>query len=70
MGQAPGPGGGCPFADTRTASGWQVENSLLGRSPTGQVLRDAYRLKATPVVVEGRYQVRLRENEQERTTLD
>ena len=63
-------GGGCPFADTRTASGWQVENSLLGRSLTGALSLDVYRLKATPAELGGRYQVRLRENEQEYTTLD
>ncbi len=65
-----GGGGGCPFADVRTAAGWQVENSILGRSLSGSLLSDTYRLKATPVVVEGRYQLRIRENEQEHTTLD
>ncbi len=64
------PAGGCPFADTWTASGWQVENSLLGRSLTGALALDSYRLKATPAGDGGRYKVRLRENEQESTTLD
>ena len=65
-----GGGGGCPFADTRTASGWQVENSMLSRSLSGSLSLDAYRLKGTPEVVNGRHQLRLRENEQEITTLD
>ncbi len=65
-----GGGGGCPFAETRTASGWVVENSILGRSLTGAFATDTYRLKATPAVAEGRYQLRIRENEQEHTTLD
>lgn len=64
------PSGGCPFADTRTASGWQVENSLLSRSLTGSLSLDTYRLKAAPAVFNGRYHIRLRENEQETTTLD
>ncbi len=63
-------GGGCPFADTWTASGWQAENSILGRSLTGALALDSYRLKATPAADGGRYRVRLRENEQESTTLD
>src|SRR5207249_3592954 len=64
------PGGGCPFADTWTAGGWQIENSILSRSLTGALGLDCYRLKATPAAENGRYRVRLRENEQESTTLD
>lgn len=65
-----GAGGGCPFLDTRTASGWEVENSILNRSPTGADVADAYRLKHVPDVENGRYQLRIRENEREWTTLD
>jgi hypothetical protein len=66
----PPAGGGCPFVDTRTAAGWQVENSILGRSLTGALSLDGYRLKHAPEVRNGRVQLRVRENEQERTTLD
>jgi len=62
--------GGCPFADTWTAAGWQAENSILGRSLNGALGLDSYRLKATPALADGRYRVRLRESEQEATTLD
>lgn len=65
-----GGGGGCPFADTRTASGWQEENSVLGRSLVGSFALDPYRLKLTPDASDGRVRLRLRENEQEYTTLD
>lgn len=65
-----GGGGGCPFVDTRSARGWQVENSVLGRSVTGALALDAYRLKAVPQVQDGRVQVRIRENEEEYTLLD
>ena len=63
-------GGGCPFADTRTASGWGEENSVLARSLTGALALDVYRLKLAPAVQAGRVPVRLRENEQEYTTRD
>jgi hypothetical protein len=67
----PGCGGGdCPFADTRSAAGWKVENSILGRSKDNTLLTDAYRLQYPPADVSGRYQIRIRENEQEETTLD
>jgi flagellar hook capping protein FlgD/putative Ig domain-containing protein/WD40 repeat protein len=65
-----GGGGGCPFADTRTAAGWREENSVLGRSLVGSLMLDPYRLKFTPEVRDGRVRLRLRENEQEYTTLD
>jgi hypothetical protein len=61
---------GCPFVDTRTAEGWLVENSILGRSPTGALALDAYRLRFAPGVAGDRVRLRIRENEQERTTLD
>ncbi len=64
------PGGGCPFVDTKTAAGWVVENSILGRSLSGTVALDDYRLKALPDASGGQIQVRVRENEQEYTTLD
>lgn len=62
--------GGCPFVDTRTAMGWQEENSILGRSLTGALSLDGYRLRHVPEVRNGRVLLRVRENEQERTTLD
>jgi hypothetical protein len=62
--------GGCPFVDTWTNSGWQVENSILGRSLTNALSLDAYRLKATPQVVDGKYRLEIRENEREITTID
>jgi len=67
---AGGGGGGCPFADTRTATGWQVENSLLGRSLDGALAEDFYRLKQAPEVVGGTVRIRIREDEREVTTLD
>lgn len=63
-------GGGCPFVDTRTAAGWEVENSILGRSLSGAMALDGYRLRFTPEVANGRVRFRVRENEQELTTLD
>ena len=68
--QTPNGGGGCPFVDTRTASGWEVENSILGRSLSGAMALDGYRLRFAPEVVNGRVRLRVRENEQELTTLD
>ena len=64
------PGGSCPFVDTRSGADWVVENSILARSRTGALNGDVYRLRVPPTVSEGRYHVRLRENEQESTTLD
>lgn len=63
-------GGGCPFVDTFTGDGWRVENSILARSPTGEFSLDAYHLKAAPSASDGRVHVRVRENEQEFTTVD
>src|SRR5438093_13237025 len=37
--------GGCPFVDTRTAAGWQVENSVLSRSLTNEPALDSSPLK-------------------------
>ena len=63
-------GGGCPFVDTRTAGEWAVENSILGRSLNGALALDSYRLRYAPDVMDGRAHLRVRENEQEITTLD
>lgn len=63
-------GGGCPFVDTRTAGEWAVENSILGRSLNGTLALDSYRLRYAPDVMDGRVHLRVRENEQEITTLD
>jgi hypothetical protein len=65
-----GGGGGCPFVDARTANGWAQENSILGRSVTGELSLDRYRLKSVPAMNDGRVGVRLRENEAEFTALD
>lgn len=58
------------MVDARTAGGWQFENTILGRSLTGDFATDVYRLRGGLAPVEGRYQLRIRENEQEHTTLD
>ncbi len=63
-------GGGCPTVDTYTASGWQVENTILSRSMNGAFSLDAYRLMRAPDQQDGRIRVRIRENENEYTTLD
>jgi hypothetical protein len=63
-------GGGCPVVDTRTAAGWEEENTILGRSLSGNLVVDSYRLKSVPAIVGRRYQLRVRENEQEHTILD
>jgi hypothetical protein len=63
-------GGGCPFVDVLTGDGWQEENSILGRSLTGALGLDGYCVKATPAVVDSIVQLRIREDEQEYTTLD
>lgn len=65
-----GGGGGCPTVDVLTAGGWTQENTILGRSTTGGVLLDDYRLKSSPDSSTGHVSLRVRENEQEYTTLD
>ena len=62
-------GGGCPIVDTWTGGQWVVENSILARSASGVLERDSYMLKAVPDEVDGRYRLRIREDEQEQTTL-
>jgi hypothetical protein len=65
-----GGGGGCPYLDTWVAGSWQEENSVLGRSTTGEMLNDLYRLVRTPgTAADGKVKLRLREDEQERTRL-
>jgi len=64
------PSGTCPFVDTRTDAGWQVENSILGRSLNAELSPDTYRLRSAPEALGGRYRLRIRENEQEITTID
>jgi hypothetical protein len=65
-----GGGTGCPTVDVWTAGGWTRENTILGRSTTGSVLLDDYRLRASPDSSTGHLSLRVRENEQEYTTLD
>ena len=65
-----GGGGHCPFLDTWSAGTWQEENSILGRSATGQMLLDLYQLAFPPdVAPDGTVRLRVREDEQERTRL-
>jgi hypothetical protein len=68
----PDPGcGGCPMLDAWTENGWAKENSILGRTLDGTLAADVYRLQSKPEA--GRdwhYRLRIRENEQEVTTLD
>jgi hypothetical protein len=61
-------GGGCPFLYARDVTGWNVENSILGRSTEG-VLTDVYALSS---MVDAECGVRLKviEDEHETTTLD
>ena len=47
-----------------------LENSILGRSLSGAFALDSYRLRFAPDIVDGRAHLRIRENEQEVTTLD
>lgn len=63
-------GGGCPYVDVKTAAGWATENTILGRSSSGEFGDDAYRIKLSPDTKQNLVTVRLRENEQEVTTLD
>src|SRR5688572_19669390 len=65
-----GGGGGCPVLEVRAAEGWVTENTILGRSKDGAYLVDAYRVRQVPVAIDGRYRLRIRESEQEVTTLD
>lgn len=62
-------GGGCPVLDTWTLAGWQRENTILGRSLTGELSLDACRLKwaqgGDDVI-----RLSIHEDEEERTTLD
>ena len=58
------------MVEVKTESGWQVENTILGRSRDGSLATDVYRLKHSPSVVDGTLRMRIRENEQEVTTLD
>jgi hypothetical protein len=65
-----GSGGGCPFADVLTGSGWIEGNSISKRSASLAYGVDAYRLPEAPVLRGGRYSVRIRENEAEESSLD
>jgi hypothetical protein len=65
-----GGGGGCPFVDTWAAGRWVEENSILGRSADGQLVRDLHRLTAEPDrEADGTIRLRVRESERERTRL-
>lgn len=61
---------GCPKVDVWAAGEWVEENTILGRSLTGALSFDGYRLKRAFGVEGDRVRLRIRENEQEVTTLD
>lgn len=63
-------GGGCPIAELRTAGGWTMENTILGRSHTGAMSTDGLVLQGVPTPASGPVTVRIREDERELTTLD
>ncbi|HTK31870.1 MAG TPA: T9SS type A sorting domain-containing protein [Candidatus Saccharimonadaceae bacterium] len=63
-------GGGCPVVDVRQVDGWISENTILGRSLAGAALLDDYRIKAMPDLIDSTYQLRIREDEAEYSTLD
>src|SRR5262249_44818693 len=65
-----GGGTGCPVVDARTVDGWVMENTISGRTVNGTPIRDAYRVRGVLEVAGGRIRVRVRENEQERSTID
>lgn len=62
--------GGCPWVETMSPGFWQEENTILGRSLTGTLALDDYRLKTRPDTSGGEVRIRVRENETEYTTLD
>jgi hypothetical protein len=63
-------GGGCPFVDVLTEDGWREENSILARSPGGELKPDVYRLTSAPrIESDGSLRIRIREDERERTRL-
>src|SRR5262249_47407252 len=59
-----------PTVDLKTDKGWITENTVLGRSVDGVPVADTYKLLGGPCVTGGQYELRLRENEQEVTSLD
>ncbi len=59
---------GCPVVDVSRDGEWQVENTVLGRSATGDLAIDA--LDLGPIAGGGELGLRIRENEAEYTTLD
>ncbi len=65
-----GGGSGCPTVDVRTTNGWATENTILGRAPSGALMLDSYRMKNRPDTVGGVIRVRIRESEEDITTLD
>jgi hypothetical protein len=67
----PGDGGsGCPTVEVKGSDGWATENTILGRSPSGALLLDDYRIRTTPDTSGGVVALRVSESEQEYTTLD
>jgi hypothetical protein len=61
---------GCPYVQSRAASGWRSENSVLRRSADGTFTSDAYRLREQPEERDGHYGLRIFENSGDYTTLD
>jgi len=65
-----GDGGGCPTLDALGQDGFYTENTILGRTASAQLLSDVYHLRQVPLADSGYYALKVRENEQEVTTLD
>jgi hypothetical protein len=63
-------GGGCPVAELLTNSGWVKQNTVLHRGDDGILERDVLKLRAVAETAGRTYKVRVRENEQEISTID
>ncbi len=65
------PGGGCPFVSYLTPEGFLEDNNILARAPApdGEIL-DAYLLEEDLTSGEGRYGLRLSENETDHSLFD
>jgi hypothetical protein len=65
-----GGGGGCPVAEVRVGDEWVGGNTILGRSPDGELGVDVLRCDRMPSQGTRSYELRIRENEREQTILD
>lgn len=65
------PGGGCPFVESRTSSGYVEDNNVLASGVvSGSDILDAYLLAEKPEDVEGEYGIRISENGTDYTRFD